>query len=455
VRKLVLIVLTSVFFVGELFAQPSDSISSQLIRQYLQADQKSKEKISKPLISQNIDFDQVYNLIQKGKEYRTGLQTGFMEHSFINQIGIEHPNLVFVPYNYEPAKKYPVRIFLHGGVSSLEMRKWVQLINRTDTIWNSVNTINLYPASWALTKWWTYSQYENLSELLAFVKDNYNIDENQVSVRGVSDGATGIFYQSNFYQTPFSCYLPLIGSMEMLSYLNDKQFYLKNYQGLSFFIVNGRKDEVFDIRYVIPSVQELQKTAKEVNFTVIDSARHNTNWYPVLKNPIENFINTHPRNPFPDQVFFATEKPDTFNRKFWVVIDRIGKEKLAEIDDVNKIILDNQSVSMFPRRKPFGQIEVNKSGNTVQVRTQNVKKFSLLISPDHFDLQKPIVVYTNNLLSFRGMLPKNIRTLLKYNILDNDRAMLFSYELKITVGKTWSEKRMTENSFPILSPVTF
>jgi predicted esterase len=441
VSKLVLIVLTSVFFVGEIFAQPSDSISIQLIRHYLQADQKSKERISKELIRKNVDFDFVAEQIRQGKQYQTSLQTGFMEHNFINKIGIEHPNLVFIPYNYDPAKKYTVRIFLHGGVSSLEMRKWVQLINRTDTVWNSVNTINLYPASWALTKWWTYSQYENLSELLAFVKDNYNIDENQVSVRGVSDGATGIYYQSNFFQTPFSCYLPLIGSMQKLSYLADKQFYLKNYQGLSFFIVNGRKDEVFDIRYVIPSVQELQKTAKEVNFTVIDSARHNTNWYPVLKNQIENFIKTHPRNPFPDQVFYATEKPDTFNRKFWVVINQIGKEKLAEMDDINTIIIDNQTVSMFSRRKPFGQIEVNKSGNTVQVSTQNVKNYSLLISPEHFDLQKPITVYTNNVLSFQGILPKDLRTLLKYNILDNDRAMLYSSELKITVGKKWSEKK--------------
>jgi transposase-like protein len=441
VRKLVLILLILGFRIGDLFAQSGGSGNIPLVRQYLQAGQKNKEKISRELIRQNVDFDWLSDQIKKGKSYRTDQQTGFMEHNFINKIGVEHPNLIFVPYKYDPARKYQVRIFMHGGVSSLEMRKWVQLINRTDTVWNSVNTINLYPASWALSKWWSYSQYENLSELLAFVKDNYNIDENQVSVRGVSDGGTGIFYQSNFYQTPFSCYLPLIGSMQKLSFLTDKQFYIRNYQGLSFFIVNGRKDEIFDISYVIPSVHELQKTAKEVNFTVIDSARHNTNWYPVLKNSIENFIKTHPRNPFPDQVYYATEKPAIFNRKFWVIIDRIGKEKLSNMDDINTIILDNQPVLMFPRGKLFGQIEVTKSGNTVQVRTQNVKNYTLLISPDHFDLQKPITVYTNNLLSFQGILPNDLRTLLKYNILDNDRAMLYSSELKITVGKTWSEKK--------------
>ena len=420
---------------GKLFSQPADSVNNSLVSKYLQADKNIKKKIAKELIRRDIDFDHLYNQIKQGKQYREDVQKGFWEHNFISKIGIEHPNLVFIPYKYDPAKKYEVRINLHGAVSTLNMRKWLSTIDRTDTIWNSVNKISLFPASWALSKWWSYSQYENLSELVEFVKENYNIDENSISLSGISDGGTGIYYLSNFYQTPFSCYLPFIGSMEMLPTLPHQQFYIRNYQGLSFYVVNGRKDEIFDIRYVIPSVNELRKAAKEVNFIVVDSARHNTNWLPVLRDSIRNFVKTHQRNPFPDQICYATEKPDTFNRKFWVVIDRIGKAQNGNVNDTNRIVLDNRSVLMFPHPKLFGQIEVNKLGNAVYVKTQYVKEYTLLISPDHFDMSKPIKVYTNDHLSFEGILPKDIRTLLKYNILDNDRTMLFSSELKITVPK--------------------
>jgi transposase-like protein len=177
-----------------------------------------------------------------------------------------------------------------------------------------------------------------------------------------------------------------------------------------------------------------------VKFFAIDSSKHNTNWHPVLKDSIKKFIETHIRNPFPDEVCFSTEKPDTFNRKFWVIINRIGKTEDGNLDDPNTMILKNQTVAMFPRRKLFGQIEVKKSGNTVYANTRNVKEFSLLLSPEHFNIKKPILVYTNNNLSYNGLVTNDLKTLLKYNILDNDRAMLYSSELKITVGKTMKLK---------------
>lgn len=407
---------------------------------YLTASKKIKTELAKRIGKQNICFDYVYDRLKTGKQFSQDVPKGFFEHNFKNQKGIEHPNLVFIPYKYDPNKKYQVRVFLHGGISSLDLRQIYGMINRIDTAWQSVNTICLYPSSWLLSPWWSYNQYENISELLEFIKDNYNVDENNVYLNGVSDGATGIFYLSNFYQTPFSCYLPFIGSMEMLPLLKDKQFYLNNYQGLSFFIVNGRKDQTFDINFVIPSIEQLRKIALDVKFFVIDSSKHNTRWYPVLKDSIKNFINTHKRNPFPNEVYFATEKPDTFNRKFWVKIDRIGRTKEdVKIEDINQIKWYDKIYDLFPRTKQFGQIKVSKKGNTVNIETMGTKKYSLLISPDHFDITKPIVVYTNNKLSFEGTLPKDLNVLLKYFNTDNDRTMLYSGELKVTVGKEYTK----------------
>lgn len=423
-----------------IFPQPQDlSDVNQTISTFLQANTKEKEKISKKIVRFNPDFSIVYDLLKKGKSYSTNVTKGFFEHNFKNNYGIEHPNLVFIPYQYDPAKKYQVRIFLHGAVSTFDMRRWVSTINRSDTVWNSVKTINLYPASWMLSKWWNYSQYENISNLIEYIKTIYNVDENDISITGISDGATGIYYLSNFYQTPFSCLLPYIGSMKMLTIMAEKQFYIKNYQGLSFLIVNGKKDEIFDINFVIPTINELKKYANEVKFIVVDSSKHNTRWFPVLKDTIKNFIDSHKRNPFPDKVDFATEKPDTFCRKYWVKIDRIGKTKEGKVEDPNQIIFGNMPVALFPRLRLFGQIEVQKIENRVYVKTQNVKKYTLLISPDHFDLSKPIEVYTNNILSFNGYLSKDLGTLLKYYIKDNDRSMLFSAELNISVGKRFKQ----------------
>lgn len=421
--------------VGDLFAQSPNLNKSTIINKYVQSDKELKEKVSKELIKQNIDFDSLFHYLKQGKLFSSDVQKGFLERNFKNKFGVEHPNLVFIPYKYDPKKKYQVHLFLHGAVSSFDMYQVSRSINRADTSWRSVNKICMFPASWVFSKWWNYSQYENISKLIGYIKEYYNVNENDIYINGISDGATGLFYLSNFYQTPFSCYLPFIGSMHMLHKVPDKQFYMKNYQGLSFFVVNGREDEIFDIQSVIPYVNELKTVTKDVKFIVVDSSKHNTNWYPVLRDSIKGFISAHKRNPFPDYIYYATEKPDTFGRKFWVVIDKIGRMKNEYASDSTRMIYYNQSDSTLNHTRLFGQIEVVKTGNIVNVRTQNVKKYTLLISPDFFDLSKPITVFTNNYLSFDGMLTKDIRTLIKYNIMDNDRTMLYSSELKITVGK--------------------
>jgi predicted esterase len=434
-RIIFLILIIGNLLVGDLFAQSSNLNKNTIINKYVQSDKELKEKISKELIKQNIDFDTLFHYLKQGKLYSSDVQKGFLEHDFKNKFGIEHPNLAFIPYKYNPKKKYQVLLFLHGAVSSFDMNQIRRSINRADTSWRSVNKICLFPASWVFSKWWNYSQYENISKLIDYIKESYNVNENDIYINGISDGATGLFYLSNFYQTPFSCYLPFIGSMQMLTKVPDKQFFIKNYQGLSFFVVNGRKDDIFDIQNVIQYINELKIVTKDVEFIVVDSSKHNTNWYPVLKDTIKSFVSKHKRNPFPNHIYYATEKPDTFGRKFWVVIDKIGRMKNEYAVDSTGIIFYNQSTSTLNHPRLFGQIEVVKTGNRVNVRTHNVKKYTLLISPDFFDLSKPITVFTNNNLSFDGLLTKDIRTLLKYNIIDGDRTMLYSSELKITVGK--------------------
>jgi len=243
-KKNVFILLIYAFMIKRICSKSTDTLKPFFINKYLQANSETKKKISKELIRKNFNFDYIFSRLKEGKHYSQDVQKGFFEHNFQHEHGIEHPNLVFISYKYNPEKKDKVCPYLHGGVSSFDKRQIYHHINRIDTHWRSINPICLYPSSWILSEWWSSGQYENLAYLLNFIKENYNIDENDVYITGVSDGATGIYYLSNFYQTPFSYYLLLIGSMELLTTLTDNQFYLRNFQGLSFLIVNGEKDEV-------------------------------------------------------------------------------------------------------------------------------------------------------------------------------------------------------------------
>ena len=57
--------------------------------------------------------------------------------------------------------------------------------------------------------------------------------------------------------------------------------------------------------------------------------------------------------------------------------------------------------------------------------------FTLLLSPDQFDLSQPITVIADGKKVFEGTVKPSVQTLLKWAAKDNDRTMLFAAELPI------------------------
>jgi poly(3-hydroxybutyrate) depolymerase len=88
---------------------------------------------------------------------------------------------------------------------------------------------------------------------------------------------------------------------------------------------------------------------------------------------------------------------------------------------------------LFARGTPSGRVDLVRTGNTVQATTRGVASFTLLISPDQFDFSKPVKVVANGKTVYDGKVEKNLRTLLKYAVMDNDRTMLFGAELHLKV----------------------
>lgn len=94
-------------------------------------------------------------------------------------------------------------------------------------------------------------------------------------------------------------------------------------------------------------------------------------------------------------------------------------------------LVTKPATQLFDRSQPWGRVDLVRTGNTVKATTHGVTAFTLLLSPDQFDFSKPIVVIANGRKVFDGRAQKDLRTLMKYAALDNDRTMLFGAELHI------------------------
>jgi acetyl esterase/lipase len=141
-------------------------------------------------------------------------------------------------------------------------------------------------------------------------------------------------------------------------------------------------------------------------------------------------INNQPAPPGTDLVEVLRSSPA--GRPLILTVKR-GDETVRVTGRYAPAVLPGEAEAMFPRQRESGRVDLKRTGNTVESTSRGVGAFVLLLSPDQFDLSKPVTVVVNGRQVFDGSVQKDIRTLLKWAAIDNDRTMLFAAELRIEI----------------------
>jgi predicted esterase len=375
------------------------------------SDIAAREAIAVEIVESGAEFQAVFDLLREGRRYSDDVETGVVVRSRRNADGIEHRYAVIVPSSYDPTRRYPARFFLHGGVSRPAWKKGERWWNLSSRLAGD-SVILVLPTAWAESKWWQSSQAENISGILDELKAAYNLDENRLSLWGVSDGGTGVYFFGFNDPTPWSALLPLISSPAVLTNpVNeaDGNAFVANLANRPLFIVNGELDPLYPAGEELPHVELFREAGAEVVFRAKSGYGHSIDWWPEEAEAMVRFADEHERDPLPDRLIWETDRTDRYNRLHWLRID-----ELAE------------------RGRP-GRVAVEKTNQAIEVRTSDVRRYTLLISPDEVDLSRRIQLVTNGRASLVDIGQPSVATLLKWAARDNDRTMLFAAEIVVQI----------------------
>ena len=469
----------------------------------------------------------VRSRLRGGREYAADVPTGRQLRSRRNRDGVEHAYVLQVPAAYDLRTRYPLRVYLHGGV--MRPRPADGAWWRSEERWVRDDAIVVAPASWNESVWWQRSQIENLAGLLNDLKRIYNIDENRAYLMGVSDGATGAYYHAFKATTPWAGFLTFIGHPAVLANPStgvDGEMHVANLRGKPLFVVNGARDRLYPAVVVEPYVRLFAEAGIEVEFRPQPDAGHDLSWWDAEVEHVEAFIAATRRRPLPDELTWETETTREFNRAHWLVVDDLGDvegesaldafdrvmvpgprrplgiDTVGELPDgaglrvievgagslaedagiePGDVLLDmggaptrtaeaardailrirpgqelpltverggasvrltmrfpatqpGESRLAFSHSQPSGRVELRREGNTVTAATRGVRRFTLLLSEDQFDLSRPIRVTTNGVVAHDALVSPDAATLLRWAAVDWDRSALFSAELAIEVA---------------------
>src|SRR5712691_5677805 len=473
------------------------------------------------IVASGVGFDEAFGRLRQGRLYSRDVPRGVVQGSYRSETG-EYFYTLDVPESYDPARKYQVRVQLHGGVGRMEANTPPR--SGSNGRLPGVEQIYVMPYAWRDAPWWSGRQVENLRTILDLVKRTYNVDENRVVVSGVSDGGTGAYYTAMRDTTPFASFLALNGFILVLKNETpeaDGDLFPNNLLNKPLFIVNGGRDPMYPTSAVDPYIEHLKSDGVDLVYRPQPDAAHDTSWWPEIKDSFERFVADHPRVPLPDALRWESGPPNIPSRVHWIVIDRLGAERQDEpsLPDVNRMstrpaldfgilgsgtrinrvvkgsnadqigllsgdvvltinnqpalpgadvadllrsfppgrpllftvtrgresvrltgryaptVLPGESDAMFPRQRESGRIDLIRTGNRVEARSRGVAAFTLLLSPDQFDLNRAVTVVVNGRTVFDGIVQRDIRTLLKWAARDNDRTMLFAAELQVAVSQ--------------------
>lgn len=213
---------------------------------------------------------------EKGNDVLAG-ETGLIRRAFRSDLdGTLQPYCLRLPNDYNPAKKYPLLVYLHGSASDETSLGGFDILATGDFIElapRARGTSNVYVKD---------NAQEDIAEAIEAVIRNYSIDPDKMFLSGFSMGGYGVY--RTYYGSPgkFKALVVFSGHPNMANrwlgggdypnFLEEK--YLEVFKGVPIFIFHGKKDLNCPFSMTVELVDKLKAAGAEVEFHFEEDKGH-------------------------------------------------------------------------------------------------------------------------------------------------------------------------------------
>jgi hypothetical protein len=326
-------------------ARAEEPMGREIVRKLLDATSaEERGALIQTLLALKPDPERIAEWFAAGRSYGKDVETGWLEKEVKGSDGVIRPYLLFVPEDYDPAKKYRFLIDMHGGVSRPDCLTHEQL-GQMKFFWGSHAEEHGYflalPAGQKGAEWWSAVGTGNVLSILAGTKREYNIDDDRVVATGFSDGGSGSFYLGLAHPTPFAAFLPLNGHVGVAG-VGGFQVHLRNLVGKPLYIANTENDSLYPSAGVKPFIDALKNLGASVVWRDIPKYRHEPTYLDDERPAIWEWLSKQKRVAEPKRILWeGTAKAPS--RVHWLEVTGV-KETGNDIDfpDVNPMLTSNR-----------------------------------------------------------------------------------------------------------------
>ncbi|WP_413532029.1 alpha/beta hydrolase-fold protein [Empedobacter brevis] len=371
------------------------------------------------------DKKQLYKSLRNSSSFLSKKEQNYSIFFPLNDT-LKSSYFIHLPKNYNPERKYPMLIFLHGAVNYSELTMFstdnnLKGWNRFYTKYANQNDVILvFPLADKRYNWMTEKGFYMVPEIIRQIKSTINVDDNKVFLTGHSNGATGSFN----YLVKQPTYFAGFYGFNTQPIVRTGGTFIQNALNRSF--INFSTD--LDYYFPPKANDDLTVLMQSLNIDYKDY-RYNgyPHWFPefngseaAIKILFDDLLNRE-RNPFPNKLIWETDDVK-YGKIDWLEITRLDtisakKEwqknynfkitKWLEYDDNDSLQVKDVDKMAFNFPRKSGLIKASYSKNRFDIETSSVKSFRLYISPEMINLNKKLKVYANNKLIYNQKVDYN------------------------------------------------
>ena len=228
---------------------------------------------------QRLAISEVQHHIEQGKNGRDIIaeKKGFVRKGYRSQF--DHkliPYMVYIPEDYDPSKKYPLLVYLHGSASDETNLKGAGFTIPEGFIAlgpNGRGPSNCYS--------WDHAQMD-IAEAIDAVIESYSVDESNILLTGFSMGGYGVY--RTYCETPgkFKALAIFSGNPNIANMWSGRSDYmdfrqeenLEKFRNVPMFIFHGKKDLNCDFNITEGIIEKLNKNGAMVKFVTEEDKGH-------------------------------------------------------------------------------------------------------------------------------------------------------------------------------------
>jgi len=339
-----------IFLLFLVLSAPSANLGD-LLNDYLNTESPiMREKIMRAILKEKPSVDTIIKLL-KNIDYEEPVKKGLIvsENQCID--GVKRPFCWYIPETYDPQKKTPLIVYLHGGVSTPDIPDSIEEYVKEESFFLAFAEKNsyilLFPFGQAGATWWDSVGVSNVLSQIRITKKKFNIDDNRVFMTGFSDGGSGSFFFAMCYPTDFAGFIPLNGHPGVGSNNGGIQTYFVNLYNRPLYVINTDLDRLYPDKEMGPVMELAQNAGANILYRIYTGIGHDFA-YGNKEIPLFNkFIELHPRNLNQSVIRWETAYPK-LGRCMWFSIDSINPAGYADwYKDYNMELINDRIVFGF------------------------------------------------------------------------------------------------------------